>query len=151
MLRPIGISCSLLLALGACRADPAELQRHAGEALRTQVPALQAAYRAQHGRYASHMSELNGGTDTLANGTLVIIHAGNAATGWAATASHRDVPGAACAAFYGEPGGRPMMRGRTEPKVPGLVTCTEFARWSKRGEIEADTIGWMVGTEPPRS
>lgn len=148
MRRPTSVSFGLLLVLGACRASPDELQRLAGDALRTRVPALQTAYWEQHGQYARHMRDLNGGTDTLASGILVIVH-GNA-TGWSATASHPDVSGAACAAFFGEPGLRPVMRGRTEPRVSGLVTCTQFARWAKRRQIAADTIGWMAGTGPTR-
>jgi hypothetical protein len=135
---------SLTLALAlfavACRPDPSVLQARAGEALRVTIPAMQAAYRKEHGKYAAHMRELTGNADTLPDGTLVLIHVGTS-TGWMATSSHPSIFGAACAVFVGTVDTYPIMRGRTEPREPGLVNCTAFEPWAAKRKIEKVTIG----------
>ena len=124
-----------LLAAGACGPDAAKLEREAVQALRVEVPALQTAYRAANGRYATHVRELTGGADTLPSGVRVLIHGANDG-GWAATSSHREVPGAACAVFVGDPDVRPNLRGGVSPHEPGQVACMAFEPWKKRGAIE---------------
>lgn len=125
----------ILLALAACAPDPAKLEEQAVRALAAEVPALQEAYRAEHGRYADHTRQLTGGVDTLPSGIRVIVHGGDAA-GWSATSSHRAVPGAACAVWIGDPGKVPSLTGSVGPKRAGEVSCISFAPWKKRGMIE---------------
>lgn len=125
----------LVSALSACGPKPAELESRAVAALRTEVPARQEAYRAQHGRYATHIRELTGGADTLPSGVRIII-IGADAGGWAATSSVPDVVGPVCAAWIGDPAVRPMLRGGVGPKQAGQVACIAFEPWMKRGIIE---------------
>lgn len=123
------------LGLAACGADAAALEKHAVAALASEVPALQQRYRAANGRYAGHIRELTGGADTLASGIYVLIH-GASAKGWSASSSHPAVPGAACAAFVGDPNRVPYLTGGVGPDVPGQVTCIAFAPWKDRRAIE---------------
>ena len=126
---------ALLLLAAACGPDPAARERDAVHALRTEIPALQEKYRAAHGRYATHFRELSGGADMLPSGIRVIIHGADAG-GWAATSSHREVPGAACAVWIGDPDVRPSLTGNVSPGRAGEVTCIAFGPWKKRGVIE---------------
>lgn len=123
------------LGLAACAPDPAKLEEQAVRALAAEVPALQEAYRAEHGRYADHMRQLTGGADTLPSGIRVIVHGGDTA-GWSATSSHAAVPGAACAVWIGDPDKVPSLTGSVGPKRAGEVSCISFALWKKRGMIE---------------
>lgn len=125
----------LLSAASACGPKPAELESRAVAALRSEVPALQEAHRARHGRYATHIRELTGGADTLASGVRIIIN-GADASGWSATSSVPDVVGPACATWIGDPPVRPMLRGSVGPKQAGQVACIAFEPWMKRGVIE---------------
>jgi hypothetical protein len=125
----------VLCILAACGPDPAALEKDAVHALRVEVPALQQAFRAANGRWATHARELTGGRDTLASGIRVMI-SGADAGGWAATSSHPEVPGAACAVWVGDPDVRPMLRGGVSPGAAGQVTCIAFGPWKKRGTIE---------------
>ena len=105
------------------------------EALRTELPALQEAYRTKHGVYAAHIRDLTGGVDTLAGGILINVRGGTA-EGWAASSSHPRVPGAACVAFVGEPALRVKLVGGVAPNEPGVVSCIAFEPWSKGGVLE---------------
>jgi hypothetical protein len=134
---------ALAVIATACKPDAATLEARAGRALQITVPAMQASYRDRHGRYASSMRDLTANVDTLSDGIRVLIHTGTT-TGWAATASHPSLFGAACAVYVGTIDTYPMMRGRTEPREPGLVTCTSFAPWAKQRIIKKVTIGRVV-------
>lgn len=126
---------ALCILAAACGPDPRRLESDAVQALRVDVPARQEAFRAAHGRYASHIRELTGGADTLPSGIRVIIHGGNQ-NGWSASSSHRDVPGAACAVFVGDPRKVPSLTGGVSPRQAGQVTCIAFGPWKKRKTIE---------------
>lgn len=119
----------------ACGPDPSALENDAVHALRVDVPARQEAFRAANGRYASHIRELTGGADTLPSGIRVIIHGGDE-NGWSASSSHRDVPGAACAVYVGNPHRVPSLTGGVSPRQAGQVTCIAFGPWKKRKMIE---------------
>lgn len=134
MPRTRALTLLLALACAACGPDPAEREKEAVYALRVQVPALQRAFHTANGRYATHFRELTG-ADTLANGVRVIIH-GADGRGWAATSSHREVPGAACAVWVGDPDVRPSLKGGVSPAAAGQVTCIAFEPWKSRGMIE---------------
>jgi hypothetical protein len=124
-----------LLGLAACGPDPSALEADAVRALTAEIPALQARYFAEHGRYADHIRQLTGGADTLPSGIRVIIHGGGAA-GWSATSSHREVPGAACAVFAGEPSRVASLTGNVGPGKPGEVSCIAFEPWMKQKIVE---------------
>jgi hypothetical protein len=124
-----------LLAAGACGPDPAALEDAAVQALRVEVPARQEAFRAANGRYASHIRELTGGADTLPSGIRVLVHGGDT-KGWSATSSHRDVPGAACAVYVGDPDRVPSLTGGVSPRQAGQVTCIAFGPWKTRKMVE---------------
>ena len=124
-----------LLAAYFSRPDPAELESRAVVALQVRVPALQEAYRVRHGRYAADVRALTGGADTLASGVRVIIH-GADEDGWAASSSFAAVPGPACAAWVGDPPGRPLLRGGAGPRRAAEVSCIAFEPWMRRGVIE---------------
>lgn len=123
------------LGLAACGPDAAALEKQAVGALTSEVPALQERFRAANGRYANHIRELTGGADTLASGIRILIH-GASAEGWSASSSHPAVPGAACAAFVGDPDRTPYLKGGVAPAVPGQVTCIAFQPWKDRQAIE---------------
>jgi hypothetical protein len=135
MPNPRHLLLSLVLAVAACGPRPADLETQAVAALQTEVPALQKAFHAANGRYASHIRELTGGADTLASGVRVIIHAGDE-DGWSASSSHPSVPGAACAAWVGETRTRPMMVGNVGPRKAGEVACLSFGPWKKNKTVE---------------
>jgi hypothetical protein len=123
------------LSLAACGPDPAALEERAVAALTRELPALQARYHAANGHYADHVRQLTGGADTLPSGIRILIHGGNA-EGWSATSSHPAVPGAACAAFVGEPGRVPYLPGGVGPKRAGEVACMAFEPWRERKAIQ---------------
>jgi hypothetical protein len=125
----------LLLLASACGPRPAELEKRAVAALQTEVPALQKAFLAANGRYANHIRELTGGADTLASGVRVIIH-GADENGWSASSSHPAVPGAACAAWVGDPWASPSLTGSAGPQKAGEVSCIAFGPWKKNKTIE---------------
>ena len=120
-----------------CNGSPnlAELETRAVDALRTELPALQEQYRATHGVYAGHIRDLTGGADTLPSGVRVILRGGTAA-GWAASSSHPEVPGAACAVYVGEPEVHVSLAGGVGPREPGVVSCIAFEPWVKNGVVE---------------
>jgi hypothetical protein len=124
-----------VLVLGsACRPGPDEMQKRAIAALQTEVPAIQKAYHASHGRYADHIRQLTGGADTLASGVRVIIH-GAGTDWWSATSSDPGVPGAACAGWIGEnPRVLPSLPGNSSPSRPGEITCLAFGPLKKTGQ-----------------
>jgi hypothetical protein len=125
----------LILLVSACGPDPAEREQFAVAALRTEVPALQKAFHAANGRYANHIRELTGGADTLASGVRVIIH-GADEDGWSASSSHPAIPGAACAAWVGDPWASPSLTGNVGPRTAGEVSCIAFGPWKKNRTIE---------------
>jgi hypothetical protein len=125
----------LILSVSACGPDPAEQEKLAVAALQTEIPALQKAFRAANGRYATHVRELTGGADTLASGVRVIIH-GADEDGWSASSSHPAVPGAACAAWVGDPRAAPSLTGNAGPQKAGEVSCIAFGPWMKDRTIE---------------
>lgn len=128
-------SLPLILWATACKPAPAELEALAVRALQSEIPALQEQYLAAHGIYAGHIRDVTGGADTLASGIRVILRGGTA-EGWAASSSHPEVPGAACAIYVGEPGVRISLMGGVAPREPGVVSCIAFEPWKKRGVIE---------------
>jgi len=146
-MRVFVLGMSLAVLVTSCKPDPATLEARAGRALQTTIPAMQASYRSQHGRYASSMRELTANVDTLPDGIRVLIHTGTT-TGWAATASHPSLFGAACAVYVGIVESYPMMVGATEPHEPGLVSCTSFATWAKKGVIKKVKIGRLAAESP---
>lgn len=125
----------VLLLASACGPNAAELEQRAVAALQTEVPALQTAFQTANGRYANHFRELTGGADTLASGVRVIIH-GADEDGWSASSSHPAVPGAACAAWVGDPWAAPSLRGNAGPRKAGEVSCIAFAPWKENRTIE---------------
>jgi hypothetical protein len=125
----------LILFVSACGPGPAEQERLAVAALRTEVPALQKAFHAANGRYAGHIRDLTGSADTLASGVRVIIH-GADEDGWSASSSHPAVPGAACAAWVGDPWAAPSLPGNAGPRKAGEVSCVAFEPWKKNRTIE---------------
>ena len=135
MPNPRHLLLGLVVAVSACGPRPADLETQAVAALQTEVPALQKAFHAANGRYASHIRELTGGADTLTSGVRVIIHGGDE-DGWSASSSHPSIPGAACAAWVGEPGTRPMMVGNVGPKKAGEIACLSFGPWKKNKAVE---------------
>jgi hypothetical protein len=135
MTNPRPLLLGLVLAASACGPRPADLETQAVAALQTEVPALQKAFHAANGRYASHIRELTGGADTLASGVRVIIHGGDE-DGWSASASHPSIPGAACAAWVGEPSKVPSMIGNVGPQKAGEIACLSFGPWKKNRAVE---------------
>ncbi len=133
--RQIVGSFLLIFTAASCKPAPAELEALAVAALRREVPALQEEYRATHGIYAGHIRDLTGGADTLPSGIRIIIRGGTA-DGWAASSSHPDVPGAACAVYVGDPGLRVALVGGVAPRERGVVSCIAFEPWAKKGVIE---------------
>jgi hypothetical protein len=135
MPKPRRLLALCLLTAAACGPNASALENDAVQALRVDVPARQEAFRAANGRYADHIRQLTGGADTLPSGISVLIHGGDQ-KGWSASSSHRDVPGAACAVYVGEPHRVPSLTGGVSPRQAGQVTCIAFGPWKKRKMIE---------------
>ncbi|MBA4159955.1 MAG: hypothetical protein H0X65_21175 [Gemmatimonadetes bacterium] len=125
----------LILVTASCKPAPAELEALAVSALQSEIPALQEQFLAAHGVYAGHIRDLTGGADTLLSGIRVILRGGTA-QGWAASSSHPEVPGAACAVYVGEPSIRINLMGGVAPREPGMVSCIAFEPWKQQGIIE---------------